>query len=214
MENVQEINIASTSELDLCISTSENIADIMNDIHITPNNLPLIQAMGDTVDCASCCQSDQQLSVQGRKPGIHDRTGENVFIAEDITTMQIVQRRKKNLVKHSGKVYLWKALNEALRVAAISRSINFVFAVYLPRPVVVRLRTGHISARILPPQIENVVETKSVRKEDSTDHDISGELKDGESVKKRSKGRFASFRRRLIKIARTLCCWCPSPTAD
>ncbi|CAI6347386.1 unnamed protein product [Macrosiphum euphorbiae] len=126
--------------------------------------------------------------------------------------MQIVQRRKKNLVKHYGKVYLWKALNEALRVAAVSRSLNFVFAVYLPLPDVVR--TGQISVRILPPQIENVVETKSVRKEDSTEHDISGELKDGESVKKRSKGRFASFRRRLIKIGRRLCCWCSTPTVD
>ncbi|CAI6353042.1 unnamed protein product [Macrosiphum euphorbiae] len=154
MDNFQQNNIILT-DLDLCINAEQNIAD-MNDIHLTPNELALSQTVGDTVESARYLQSALQPSVQRRKPGRHVITGENVVRVENNTTMQVVSSRNKNVVKHYGRVFLWNALNEALRVAAVRRSLNFVFAVYLPRPIVIK--TGQISAlgpipvaRILPP---------------------------------------------------------------
>jgi len=72
-------------------------------------------------------------------------------------------------------------------------------------------------SRILPPQskeIENVVEARSVRQEALSADGNSGDQREGASVKKRTKGSFAAFRRRLLKIGRRLCCWCAAPTAD
>ncbi|CAI6342711.1 unnamed protein product [Macrosiphum euphorbiae] len=34
--------------------------------------------------------------------------------------MQLVPRKSKNVVKHYGRVFLWNALTEALRVAAVA----------------------------------------------------------------------------------------------
>ncbi|CAI6373952.1 unnamed protein product [Macrosiphum euphorbiae] len=97
--------------------------------------------------------------------------------------MQVVPSKSKNVVKTCGLVFLCNALTKALRVAAVWRSLTFVFTVALPRPIVIT--TGQISAlgpvpvtRILPPQsieIVNVVEGRSVRPEALSADDNSGD---------------------------------------
>ncbi|CAI6375575.1 unnamed protein product [Macrosiphum euphorbiae] len=107
MDNFQENNIIST-DLDLCINAEQHIADI-NDIHLTPNKLALLQTVGDTVESARCLQSALQPSVQRRKPGRFEITGKNVVRVENNTTMQVVSSRNKNVVMHYGRVFLWNA---------------------------------------------------------------------------------------------------------
>ncbi|CAI6369720.1 unnamed protein product [Macrosiphum euphorbiae] len=109
-----------------------------------------------------------------------------------------------------------------MRMTAVRRSLNFVFTVALPRPIVIT--TSQIASlgpvpvtRILPPQsieIFNVVEGRSVRPEALSADDDSGDQLEGASVKKRTKRRFAAFRRRLLKIGRRLCCWYAALTVD